>query len=136
MNISAPSSSTVANKGPSSHHEFFAKLYGSFEDKKVIESKFLENKFLDNNNDNNEEDICVDDDVSDSDNSSRQDNSFEEKLRNDISPRHEISPRQHLNLVPSQMEHPNSGKHQINTNYFCSFLKIIQFWTLIFDSCN
>ena len=114
MNISPSSSSTVPNKGPSSHHEFFAKLYGSFEDKKVTENKMFENKMAENNND--DEDICVDDDDSDSDNSfeqkSEQDNSFEDKSRNDISPRLDVPHRHNLNLTSSQMvEHPTSGKY-------------------------
>ena len=127
MNISPSSSSTVPNKGPSSHHEFFAKLYGSFEDKKVTEKKMFENKMFDNKmaeNNNDEEDICVDDDDSDSDNSfeqkSEQDNSFEDKSRNDISPRLDVSHRHNLNLTPSQMvEHPTSGNHNC---YICNRL--------------
>ena len=116
MNISPSSSSTVPNKGPSSHHEFFAKLYGSFEDKKVIDNKMFENKMAENNND--DEDICVDDDDSDSDNSfeqkSEQDNSFEDKSRNDISPRLDVPHRHNLDLTSSQMvEHPTSGNHNL-----------------------
>ena len=116
MNISPSSSSTVPNKGPSSHHEFFAKLYGSFEDKKVIENKFFENKMAENNND--DEDICVDDDDSDSDNSfeqkSEEDNSFEDKSKNDISPRLDVPHRHNLNLTSSQMvENPTSGNHNL-----------------------
>ena len=126
MNISPSSSSTVPNKGPSSHHEFFAKLYGSFEDKKVTENKMFENKMAENKmfenkmaeNNNDDEDICVDDDDSDSDNSfeqkSEQDNSFEDKSRNDISPRLDVPHRHNLNLTSSQMvEHPTSGNHNL-----------------------
>ena len=132
MNISPSSSSTVPNKGPSSHHEFFAKLYGSFEDKKVTENKMFENKMAENNND--DEDICVDDDDSDSDNSfeqkSEQGNLFEDKSRNDISPRLDVSHRHNLNLTSSQMvEHPTSGNHKL---YIVGCRSVLKLGGLVF----
>ncbi len=106
MNFSSASTSTVSNRTPSSHHEFFAKLYGSFDDKNVVknvdgnEKMSLEKENVENNNDEN---ICVDDDVDSDSDTSFDDRTLSLERQNDVSTRHTLSP-------PSPThQHPSSG---------------------------
>ena len=101
MNFS--STPTMSNRGPSSHHEFFAKLYGAFDDK----TKNDQNKNdVSNERENVEENICVDEDIdvdSDSDNSTMSTKNDDDRMKNDASLRQHLSPS-----LPS-LGHPTSG---------------------------
>ena len=112
MNFSSlASTSSVSNhRAPSSHHEFFAKLYGSFDDKNVVknvdgnEKTSLEKENVENNND--DENICVDDDVDSDSDTSYDDRTLSLERQNDVSASHNMSP-------PSPtLQHPTSGNLQ------------------------
>ena len=98
------STPTMSNRGPSSHHEFFAKLYGAFDDKSKNDKN--ENKTdVTDERENVEDNICVDEDIdvdSDSDNSTS-------STKNDDRMKNDTSLRQHLSPSLPSLGHPPSG---------------------------
>ena len=102
MNFSSPTpSSSSTPRGPSSHHEFFAKLYGSFEDKKDDQTSKRSLIDLDVADDDDDADIDVDVE-SDSDVSTNDGNSSSTK--------NETSPTQKLSPTLPPISHPTPGK--------------------------
>ena len=131
MNFSSASTSTVSNhRTPSSHHEFFAKLYGSFDDKNVVKNvdgndkTSHEKENVENNND--DDNICVDDDVdSDSDDTSYDDRTLSLERQNDVSTRHDLSP-------PSPtLQHPTPGNFLIN--FSRAFLSLVLLLSYVYN---
>ena len=121
MNLSSPlpssssssSTPTTTQRGPSSHHEFFAKLYGSF-DVKTDDNINNVPKTDDNDNVNDEDDEI--DVESDSDVSTNGDNS---------STKNELSPTQKLTPNSPHSAHPTPGKI-----FYLFFLLSFTFFTV------
>jgi hypothetical protein len=114
MNFS--STPTMPNRGPSSHHEFFAKLYGAFDDKNKNdknESFGYKNKHeVLVEREDPEENICVDDDIdvdSDSDNSTM-------SLKNDDRMKSDALLHQSLSPSLPSLGHSSSGIKKIIFN--------------------
>ncbi len=111
----------MPNRGPSSHHEFFAKLYGAFDDKNKNEKN---ESFGDKNKhevlverEDPEENICVDDDIdvdSDSDNSTM-------SLKNDDRMKSDALLHQSMSPSLPSLGHSSSGIKKIIFNEtFCN----------------